>query len=1087
MVSAPHRRSVLRISTHLVAGVLALLAASAFSQPVPPQQLSGLKWRNIGPFRGGRVSAVGGCTAQPNLFYMGLPRGGVWKTTSAGQTWYPVFDSVKGGSSVGSVAIAPSDPNTVYAGTGEISGGGQGNGLYKSADAGSTWSLVGLADSKQIPTILVDPHHASLVLAAAAGNGFEKSPNLGVYRSTDGGKTWKVTLTPPGNAGIQHLAWAYDNPSVILATTRVGFQFAPPPPPGAKPDNKKPATPEIYKSTDEGVTWKKVGGIGLPELSGRITTAIAQGTHSQRMYLIGTFGLYRSDDGGEHWHQMAGDDPRIANGQGEYSSGVYVDSQNPDLIYTLATCVYRSLDGGKTFAGFKGAPGGDDPQQMWINPENGQQMLLGGDQGAVVSHDAGKTWGSWYNQSTAQVYHISTDNQFPYWVYATQQDSGSIATSSRGNLGAITPFDWSTHPGNEGGYIIPDPLDSKISYAVGPVGGIIRVSQPSGQWTQIEPNMSPDTKLRGFNGEMAFSPSNPHEMLMSFQYLLSTTDGGRHWKPLSGDLTADPDAKTPEEKQRAQYTGISTFSASPLSPGLIWVATGNGFVYVTKDHGQHWENLNNGPLTSRKQLAIGQIVASSSNKAEAYLLTRGGSKPKSTIYRTVDFGQTWQMIATKLPEGVNSLNGIRPDTQKSGLLFGFSGFDVAVSTDDGETWQSLNLNLPPTSFSDLTIHGNDLVLGTFGRGIWILDDITPLRQYQASVATEVVHLYKPAQAYRLLRNTNDDTPFPPEVPHAENPPLGAVIYYTLQQKPSAPIRLEIADSRGQIIRHYSSEPIGPYDDPAPLVPEYWREIPKPLPDGIGLNRFNWNGRYDTPRAFNHDLSDAMSAMPGDTPAAIEGPLAPPGTYTVRLYVDGKILTQTFVWKNDPRSIASPRDIEGNHSYRLNLYAAIEECYSGYELAASLRTEVVKLRASKLSPELEKEAKALEEKLAALGGTATHVRKFYGPPQPDSFVGLNGYLLARLDAFNDGDESPTDSMMETWGSDWSKLKAVLERWSTVLKKDVPQLNAKLQKAGQSPLTVSTKGLAVPAAPAKKYLPPPLPAGTATTSAVAVPIG
>jgi len=1054
-------------------GILVLLSFAALclsgGQTVAPAQLAGLKWRNIGPFRGGRVAAVTGVASQPGVFYIGLPQGGVWKTTSAGQTWYPVFDDVKEVSSVGSVQVAQSDPNVVYAGTGEISGGGEGKGIYRSSDAGKTWHEIGLPESRMIPSLVVDPHDPNVVVAAVMNASAAAPKERGVFRSTDGGKSWTKTLFVNEQTGIQHLASTFDQPKIIYATAWRQFRGA-----GTVVDASISAGPEIYKSLDEGVTWKKLKTSGLPKSSGRMTVAVAQGTDSQRVYIIGTFGLYRSDDGGVNWRQMASDDSRIANGQGDYSSGVYVDPKNPDLVYTLATCVFRSLDGGKSFEGLKGAPGGDDPHQLWINPHDGNQILLGGDQGATVSLDAGKTWGSWYNQATGQVYHISTDNQFPYWVYATQQDSGCIGTSSRGNLGAITPMDWLPHPGNEGGYIVVDPLNSKISYAVGPVGGIIKVTYPSGTWVQVEPNMSPESDLRFGSGQMAFSPANPHELMISTQYLMSTTDGAVHWRKLSPDLTIDPEAKTKEEKARAKYASISSFCASSISSGLVWVGTSNGLIQVTRDHGQTWANVSMRKLSGQRPRLIFSIEASHTDLATAYVSVgtfgAGGTNPQ--IYRTHDFGNTWKAIGKGLPSG-ERVSALHSDTKRAGLLFSLTAKSVFVSFDDGDDWQPLSLNLPTTFMSDIVIHGNDLVLGTYGRGIWILDDISPLREISAATVADRVHLFRPSVAYRLRRNVNGDTPFPPEVPHAENPPLGAVIYYSLASKPTADVKLEILDLHGKVIRQMSSTPIEPYDDPAPPVSTYWPEIRKPMPAEVGLNRVNWNIRYDTPLAFNHDVGDVMGAMAGDTPAAIEGPLALPGAYTVRLIVDGKNYDQTVVVQNDPRSTATPRDLQLEHQFRMNIVAGVQEGWDGYYQVKSMRTALAAIIDAKPADEVLKAAKKFDAKLDKVGGTVSHVRRFYGPPQPNSFVGLNGYLLARLDSFDYGDMAPTDYMLEAYGSDWAKIKAVSDEWRTLQKKDLVDLNALLKKHSLNTVQPVGVELVDPPMPNKRYLPKPEP--------------
>ncbi len=568
--------------------------------PVDPTLLAGLSWRNIGPFRGGRVSAVSGVVGQPGIFYIGLPLGGVWKTTSAGTTWYPIFDSIKEASSVGSVEVAPSDPNVIYVGMGDlITGGGinEGNGVYKSIDAGKTWEHLGLDATKQIPSMLVDPHNPNLVMIAAQGNIHAKTDVRGVYRSTDGGHNWTKTLYVDDETGIQKLAWASDHPEVVFATTvRHYVQPGPPPARGATGNAANaPSGTAVYKSDDEGVTWKEITGHGLPNLNGRTSVAVARNTNAQRVFLIGNFGLYRSDDGGADWRQMDATDPRVGNGQGGYNCGVYVDPENPDVVYTINTSSYVSRDGGNTFTGFKGAPGGDDPQQMWIDPTNGKRMALAVDQGATVSLDGGQTWSSWYNQSTDQVYHIAVDNSFPYWVYATQQDAGAIRTRARGNLGEITPLDWSPVPGWEWGTIMPDPLDNNIVYASG--SGIVKITYPSEEWINVSPATNPKAELRtAFSQPIVFAPWNQHELMAGFQYLMATTDGGMHWTKISPDLSlakgqAPPPPPTTGGRRGPPGGAIESISPSTIASGTIWVGTNNGLVQVTRDNGKTWTDV----------------------------------------------------------------------------------------------------------------------------------------------------------------------------------------------------------------------------------------------------------------------------------------------------------------------------------------------------------------------------------------------------------------------------------------------------------------------------------------------------------------
>lgn len=1028
---------------------------------VTPAQINGLKWRNVGPFRAGRVSAVAGVPGNPAVYYMGLPQGGVWKTTSAGQTWFPVFDAVRETSAIGSLQVAPSNPSIVYAGTGEISGGSPGAGIYRSDDAGATWRLLGLEQTKIIPAILVDPKDPDTLLVAALGGGAANDVR-GVYRSTDGGKNWTKTLYVDDHIGIQHIDWAYDNPGVVFALSQRVVRE----PVRPKPGEQVPTGTDIYRSADEGQHWAKLATTGLPKIDGRCTIAVAQGTNSQRVFLIGVFGFYRSDDGGQSWRRMAGEDRRIANGQGYYTSGVYVDPKNPDIVYTLATCMYRSLDGGNTFEAYKGAPGGDDPQQLWIDPMDGSRMLLGGDQGAVVSLDAGATWGSWYNQPTGQFYHIGVDNQWPYWVYGTQQDSGAIGTATRGNLGEITPNDWTPHPGSEGGPMLVDPLDPKITYCFGP-GGFVRVMFPSGQWTPISPPRRMGEELRGPSC-FVFSAGDPHEMLAGAQFVISTRDRGASWQRLSDDLTQPANDKTPASKRQ---TTISAIAASPLDSKLIWIGTGNGLLKVTRDHGKTWDEVS---VAAADRRPVGDIEASGTNKAEAYVLT-SGPDGKARILRTRDYGKTWVNIAGSLPqpEPFSFPYVLRSDRKKAGLLFLTTGQSVYFSSDDGDHWRPLNLNLPVTALSDLVVHGDDLVLATYGRGIWILDDFSPLREIATSA--EPVHLYKPATAIRVRRSLGEDTPFPPEVPHAANPPLGAVIDYSLAAKPTGIVTLEIVDRSGQVVRHMSSIPAEPYTDPKPAVPDFWFESRNPLPTEIGLNRVTWNLRYDTAPAVFHDPSYYGEPVEHATPFAIEGPLVPPGVYTARLTVDGKTYSQPITVVIDPRSPGSQRDIEALHEVQMRLYLGIKEAWEGYRQVAAVRAAIAAVMAANPPDEVAKSAKALGDKLAAVEGSEVRGMLFL-PESTKDFIGLNQHLLTTLDGLDAGDIGPTEAVQQSTAGDWAALKAVADQWRSLCAKDVVDLNALLARHNLKPIQIPTPTLIDPPAPPKRYLPPSEPAKT-----------
>lgn len=1062
---------------------LALLLIGLFTlgaaRPVAPNLLAGLVWRNIGPFRGGRVSAVTGVPGQP-VFYIGLPLGGVWKTTSAGTTWYPIFDSIRDVSSIGAVEVAPSDPNVIYVGTGDlIAGGGinEGNGMYKSIDAGRTWQHLGLDQTRQIPSILVDPHNPNLVMIAAQGNVRARSDMRGVFRSTDGGKTWTKTLYVDDQTGLQKLAWAADHPNVILATTVRHYVAPGPPPPRGATGNaaNAPSGTSLYKSTDEGVTWKEITGGGLPPLNGRTSVAVTMNTNAQRMFLIGNFGLYRSDDGGTTWRQMDAADKRIANGQGGYNCGVYVDPRNPDLVYTINTSSYRSTDGGNSFTGFKGAPGGDDPQQMWIDPTNGQRMLLGVDQGATISLDGGGTWSSWYNQSTDQVYHLATDNSFPYWVYATQQDAGAIRSRSRGNLGAITPLDWSPVPGWEWGTIVPDPLDPRIVYASG--SGIVKITYPSEQWINVSPTIDPRAKLRtAFSQPIVWAPWNQHQLLAGFQYLMATVDGGAQWQRMSPDLTIPknpPPAPAPVAAVAGQSVrppvggAIESISPSSVAPGTIWVGTNNGLIQVTRDSGRTWAEVTIPGLPYPANADVATIDASHQDAATAYvavdLHATGDYTPY--LYRTHDYGKTWTRIVTGLPTGEASgsfARVIRADPKKAGLLFAGTESAMYVSFDDGDHWQSLMLNLPNSSYRDITMHGNDLVIGTYGRGIWILDDYSVLRQMTPAVAAERVHLFQPGDAVRVRRNVNADTPFPPEVPHALNPPDGSVIYYSLASKPATAITLDVMDVSGAVVRHMSSVASAPVAEAAaPPEPNFWIAPPASMPINVGTNRVNWDLRYDPPPAFVHSFE--INANPGQTPPSPEGPLALPGVYTLKLMVGGRSYTQRVTVTNDPRSPATESDLRAQHDLQMKFYDGARAAWDGYNQIAVVRHSLAEYTHGSAPSDLTTAATALDAQLAALGGTPGG-RGRGGPPDAatsPSLVAINGAMNSELNALENGDIAPNEPMRLAYVANCSDLETAMTSWRASNTGALAAFNTILARNKLRPIAAGSAAQTVPA--------------------------
>ena len=1035
-----------------VAAAIALTAAT----PIRPDLLSGLVWRNIGPFRGGRVSSITGVIGEPGTYYAGYPAAGVWKTTSAGMTWYPVFDDIKEVSSVGSVEVAPSNGNIIYVGTGDQVTGGtinEGNGVWKSVDAGKTWKHMGLDATKQIPSIIVDPRDQDVVLIAAQGDAHAKSTTRGVFRSTDGGTTWTRTLFVADTIGVQKLAIAYDRPDVVFATTMRHYSAPLPPflaPPnaagGGRGGPSLPTGTDVFKSIDAGVTWKEVTGGGLPRLpSSRTSIAVAPNTNAQRVFVVGNNGLFRSDNGGDNWRQVAADDSRIRNGQGGYNCGLFVDPKNPDVVYVFNTATYKSTDGGNTFTGLKGAPGGDDPQAHWIDPTNPQRIALGYDQGAIVSLDGGTTWSSWYNQSTEQVYHISTDNAFPYWVYATQQDAGAIRTRSRGNFGAVTMFDWNSVNGWEWGTIIPDPLNPNTVFASG--AGIVKISYPSEQWINVSP--ANDPALRGRSTSSApliFAPWNPRELLAGLQYVMSTIDGGQHWTKLSPDLgyakgVKPPPDSVPPAPGSPPLGAIETLVASAVgmgpAKGTMWVGTNNGLVKVSKDRGTTWTDVSIPDIPMPARALVEGLDVSPTVAGEAYVAVsyvRGGEFG-AHVYRTRDFGANW----TKITSGLRAnepVRVVRADPKRAGLLYAGTESAMYVSFNDGDRWESLQLNLPNTSYRAIDFRDNDILVGTYGRGIWVLDGGAVLRQMTPAVEREVerdaVYLFTPDPTVRVRRNVNADTPLPPEMPHAVNPPDGMIIFYALASRPAGDVTIDVLDSAGTLVRHLSSVAPPPVTEAArPPHPNFWVAPPFAIPTAAGLNRTNWDLHYDPPPAFSHSFE--INANPGLTPASPQGALAPPGTYTIRLTVDGKAYTAKAAVTNDPRSPARPAEVAAQAVLLVKVQSGIKAAWEGSQQVAAMRRALLTSMPSDTTSDDARALRALRAKIDSVGiGSAA---------APVAFQQIHGRLISQLVTQENGDHAPTAAMLAGYVSACRNLTRAAAAWQAVNTNDLPTLIAR----------------------------------------------
>jgi photosystem II stability/assembly factor-like uncharacterized protein len=1014
---------LLRFVPAVVFLLLASLALSA--QQLDPSLYNGLRWRMIGPHRGGRSIAVSGVEGQPNLYYFGAVGGGVWKSANAGVTWEPIFDGQPIGS-IGAIAVAPSNPEIIYAGAGEAdfrSDLTYGNGVYKSTDAGRTWKNIGLKASRHISRIVVDPKNPDVVFVAAMGSAYGPGAERGLFRSSDGGANWRKVLYRDENSGAIDVALDPYHPQTVWAALLHDQR----PPWSAYP----PVTTSgaIFKSTDGGNVWSPVTGGGLPAGDwGRVGLAIARGTHGQRIYaLIDTKdgGVFKTDDGGQTWVR-SGNDPRL--GRLWYFGEIYVDPKDPDTVYVPNVSIYRSTDAGKTFVAIKGAPGGDDYHAMWIDPGNPQRMIFGSDQGVGVSVDGGRTWSSWYNQPTAQFYHVAVDNEFPYHVYGAQQDSGSVYILSRSNDGSITFRDWHPAGAGESGYIAPDPADSNTIYGGGTYGELFRYDKRTGQAQIIAPDAirsfgeaHPEHRFT-WTSPVVFSPQDPHTLYFGAQYVMRSTDRGNSWQQISPDLTgADPKAAEdgPLTVANAKARGhgvVYTIAPSSVSSGEIWAGTDTGLIHLTRDGGKSWSNATPPGLSDWSKISLIEASHFDAGTAYAAVDRHRLDDIEPYVYRTHDFGKTWTRINNGIPGGAY-VRAVREDPIKKGLLFAGTELGVFFSINDGDSWQPLQLNLPVSPVHDLVIKDNDLVIATHGRSFWILDDVSPLRQLTPEVQTEDAHLFAPATAMRVRANTNHDTPLPPEVPAGENPPPSAIFYYYLNSSSHAEVKLEVLDGRGQVVRSYSSKDMPFRPSSPPAFPMYWIRPAEPLSTAAGMHRFVWDIRYAAPPVAQPGYS--MSTAAGtDTPREPEGPQALPGSYEVRLTVDGKSQTQPLKLLMDPRIKASPQDLEKQFALELRLVRAVEEATAAVEEIHNAA------QAGKLSAEDEK-------KLAG-------ARRQRGPaaaegPAPTGLATLAGNMAQLITVIDAADAAPTAQASQAAEKTLAQVAALLKQWQAIKKK------------------------------------------------------
>ncbi len=998
------------------------------AQATSGKTYSSLKWRMVGPYRAGWATMAVGIPAQPNTFYFGAAGGGVWKTIDAGRTWQPLMQH-EGASTVGALDVSLSDPNTIYVGTGQVAFRYDmlaGNGVYKSTDGGKTWTNVGLKRTLHIGRVLIDPKDKNRVLVAALGNAFAPNEERGVFLTTDGGATWEKTLYVNDSTGAVDLAADPDNPSVVYAAL---WQMQ------AHPwlDYFMPqagAGSGIFKSTDGGVHWTRLTGDGLPAGPlGRIGLAVAQGSKGNEVYATiiateGGSGLYKSTDGGASWDYV-NKDPGLAN---SYFSRVTVDPKNPDVVYVMDRSIHQSVDGGKNFIMFKGAPGGDDYHFLWINPINTDYMITASDQGCVVSVDGGKTWSSWYNQPTGQFYHVAVDDQFPYKIYGGQQDNGTVGILSRGPYGVIEDRDWHPVGGDERDYEVPKPGNPNLIFGSGLGGHFSRFDNVTRQVAEISPwplttygERESTVQYRyTWVTPIVFSPIGKHALYVANQYLWKSLDDGNHWERISPDLSGkklgskDYPDPTKLQAKDAGYGVIYTIAPSPKAENVIWVGTDDGVVQVTKDGGKHWANVT--PKDVPMWARVDAIDPSYLSDGTAYVAvnTQRLGFVKPLIFMTTNFGKSWTTITGNLP-GDEFVNSVRCDPVRKGLLYAATNRSVYFSFNDGADWKPLTLNLPTVCVNDLVVHGNDLVAATQGRGFWVLDDVEPLREITASTGSEGVHLFRPAVAIRMRADENKDTPWPPETALGQNPPTGAIIDYYLGKDAGSSVTLTIRDSRGEVVNRFTSN-AKPEELPAHrYFQEGWIKPQQELSSAAGAHRFVWDLRYPRPKALRYEYSisavwpaGGTNDVDAGTPLDPSGPLALPGKYTATLTVDGKDYTQPFVVKEDPRVHVTMADLKKQFDLSRLIDKALDE-------AVTVHASVEKL---------------LQEKKGMLPQPVVDSLEALVSGGNPSLASVAGNLSSLVTAVQGADSVPTQGEEEVYSISRKELDGLLGKWHKI---------------------------------------------------------
>ncbi len=1022
-----------------------------------------LHWRPVGPMRAGRTRSAAGHPARPFTFFAGVVNGGVWRTRDAGRTWTPVFDD-QPTQSIGALVIAPSNPDVIYAGSGE---GLQrpdlsvGDGMYKSTDGGTTWRHLGLRDAQQIASIAVDPRDADRLFVAALGHPYGPNEERGIYLSTDGGVSFRPVLQVSPDVGGNDVDIDPANPQVVYANLWEARQG---PWENAAWQGDGGG---IFKSVDGGITWTKLTN-GLPEGANQANLAIAP-SNPRRLYATVAstgVGFYRSDDAGASWTRITTDTRPVGRIGGGDLPVPIVDPKNPDHIIMASTVSWTSIDGGRTWAPFKGAPGGEDYQGGWINPDNPDIIFLVADQGAVVTLNGGESWSSWYNQPTAQLYHIAADNSFPYRLCSGQQESGSACVASRGNYGAISDRDWLPVGVDEYGYVAPDPLNPDLVY-----GGrsVTRFDRRTGQTS----NVSPVASGRGAGTPGApsyrtvrtqpvvFSVAEPKALYYGNNFLWKTIDGGINWKRISPDLTratwdlpasigkyANPD-------QVSQRGVIYTIGPSYRDPGRIWIGTDDGLIYTTADSGSHWTNVTPPQIGAWWKVFMVEPGRFDTQTAYAAVNTLRLDDMRPYFFRTHDGGRTWTPINSGL-EGAGPANAIREDPRKRGLLFASTERGVYVSFNDGNQWLELQQNLPHSSARDIIVKDDDLAVATHGRGFWILDDITPLRQLADSILAKDAFLFRPTTGWRVRSNTSTDMPWPKEEPTMPNPPDGVTLNYYLGRPASTPVVIDVFGPDGRLVRHYSSDdPTSPVPDPsAAAVPLYWYRKPVSLATTPGLHRWVWDLHYQpiADAAGGGRRGLPINSVPGEATPPTGTPLVNPGTYSVRLTVNGTEYRQPITVKQDPRVRTSAATMRNVYTSVAALYRAATDIASAGEGARNLRQQIAAVR-SRASGTLAASLGAFDQRLERLlgAGAAAPAGRFggRGGSAPPAIPALSAVVNA-MNSLASADVTPTTLQLQTVTAARAAGDRALAEWAS-LRRELTTLNAALRSADLPPLS------------------------------------